>query len=136
MVEKTRCAATRSDVRARRRADGQSGPRSHSHSRVRPHLLLVLLHLPSPSHAGGIATMSHLYPHLRIHQVFGANTDVGKTLCTTALCLASSVLPPPSSSSHEDDVQAALAGGSSSRGEKVHYLKPVSTGPMTDSDDG
>ncbi|CAO1629057.1 unnamed protein product [Parajaminaea phylloscopi] len=82
--------------------------------------------------------MAHLYPHLRIHQVFGANTDVGKTLFTTALCLASSVLPLPSTAvSHEQDVQNAMRGTSEERrGEAVHYLKPVSTGPMSDSDDG
>ncbi|CAD6939053.1 unnamed protein product [Tilletia caries] len=51
----------------------------------------------------------HLYSHLRIHQVFGANTDVGKTLFTTALCLAETHFSSP--------------------GKQVHYLKPVSTGP-------
>ncbi|KAK0544495.1 hypothetical protein OC845_005562 [Tilletia horrida] len=56
----------------------------------------------------------HLYPHLRIHQVFGANTDVGKTLFTTALCLA--------------ETQFAA------QGKQVHYLKPVSTGPATTAD--
>ena len=97
--------------------------------------------------------MSHLYPHLRLHQVFGANTDVGKTIFTTALCLASSTLPAPSVLSqgstaagkladlliatkdeHEEAVKRAMASGQR-EGERVHYLKPVSTGPMEDSDD-
>lgn len=76
--------------------------------------------------------MAHLYPHLRLHQVFGANTDVGKTIFTTALCLASSALPLGSSSAGPEDVFAASAQG---LGERVHYLKPVSTGALTDADD-
>lgn len=54
--------------------------------------------------------MSSLFKHLRVHQIFGANTDVGKTVITTALLRASA-----------------------SRNREVFYLKPVSTGP--DSDD-
>ena len=57
-------------------------------------------------------SMSLLFKHLRIHQVFGANTDVGKTLLTSALVRASAAL-----------------------GNDVYYLKPVSTGPMSDADD-
>ena len=76
--------------------------------------------------------MAHLYPHLRVHQVFGANTDVGKTIFTTALCLASSALPLCSSSSAPKDVFSASAQG---LGEQVHYLKPVSTGALDDADD-
>ncbi|KAF8968034.1 onanonoxo-7-onima-8-eninoihtemlysoneda [Flammula alnicola] len=56
--------------------------------------------------------MSSLFQHLRIHQVFGANTNVGKTILTTALVRASA-----------------------QRGKKVFYLKPVSTGPLEDADD-
>jgi dethiobiotin synthetase/adenosylmethionine--8-amino-7-oxononanoate aminotransferase len=56
--------------------------------------------------------MSSLYKHLRIHQIFSANTDVGKTVLTTALVRASA-----------------------QRGNNVFYLKPVSTGPMQDADD-
>ncbi|KAI0774996.1 onanonoxo-7-onima-8-eninoihtemlysoneda [Trametes elegans] len=56
--------------------------------------------------------MSLLYKQLRIHQVFGANTDVGKTVLTSAL------------------VRASAAAG-----HPVYYLKPVSTGPMSDADD-
>ena len=56
--------------------------------------------------------MSHLYRNLRIHQVFGANTDVGKTIVTTALVRASALKNNP-----------------------VFYLKPVSTGPLRDADD-
>ncbi|KAG1887212.1 pyridoxal phosphate-dependent transferase [Suillus subluteus] len=56
--------------------------------------------------------MSHLYKHLRIHQVFGANTDVGKTIITTALVRASAL-----------------------NNNHVFYLKPVSTGAPQDADD-
>ncbi|KAG1750228.1 pyridoxal phosphate-dependent transferase [Suillus lakei] len=56
--------------------------------------------------------MSHLYKHLRIHQVFGANTDVGKTIVTTALIRASAL-----------------------NNNRVFYLKPVSTGAPQDADD-
>lgn len=57
--------------------------------------------------------MTRLYQHLRVHQIFGANTDVGKTILTTALCRASSL-----------------------RQKRVFYLKPVSTGASVDADDG
>ncbi len=56
--------------------------------------------------------MAQLYKHLRIHPVFGANTDVGKTLLTTALIRASAT-----------------------KGNQVFYLKPVSTGPAEEADD-
>ncbi|KAF8656873.1 hypothetical protein AX16_002419 [Volvariella volvacea WC 439] len=56
--------------------------------------------------------MTSLFKHLRVHQVFGANTDVGKTVLT-----------------------AALVRASTSRGIPTHYLKPVSTGRPEDADD-
>ncbi|KAL0067833.1 hypothetical protein AAF712_005001 [Marasmius tenuissimus] len=56
--------------------------------------------------------MSLLFKHLRVHQIFGANTDVGKTLLT-----------------------AALAKASAAKNNSVYYLKPVSTGPLQDADD-
>lgn len=56
--------------------------------------------------------MASLFKHLRVHQIFGANTDVGKTILTTALVLASA-----------------------SRKIPVHYLKPISTGPLEEADD-
>lgn len=56
--------------------------------------------------------MSTLFRHFRVHQVFGANTNVGKTILTTALVRASA-----------------------QRGKDVFYLKPVSTGPLEDADD-
>ncbi|KLO08803.1 onanonoxo-7-onima-8-eninoihtemlysoneda [Schizopora paradoxa] len=56
--------------------------------------------------------MAHLYRNARIHQIFGANTDVGKTIITTALVRASA-----------------------SKQRTVQYLKPVSTGPLSDADD-
>jgi dethiobiotin synthetase/adenosylmethionine--8-amino-7-oxononanoate aminotransferase len=55
--------------------------------------------------------MSTLFKHLRIHQIFGANTDVGKTALTSALVRASAL-----------------------RNSTVFYLKPVSTGPSQDAD--
>ncbi|KAG9315162.1 pyridoxal phosphate-dependent transferase [Chiua virens] len=56
--------------------------------------------------------MSHLYRHLRVHQIFGANTDVGKTIITTALVRASTL-----------------------KNQNAYYLKPVSTGAPQDADD-
>jgi len=56
--------------------------------------------------------MTLLYRHLRVHQIFGANTDVGKTIFATALVRASA-----------------------HRGHNVLYLKPVSTGDVGDADD-
>lgn len=56
--------------------------------------------------------MASLYKHLRVHQIFGANTDVGKTILTTALSRASAAKRFP-----------------------VFYLKPVSTGALEDADD-
>lgn len=56
--------------------------------------------------------MALLYRNLRVHQIFGANTDVGKTIFATALVRASA---------HS--------------GHNVLYLKPVSTGDTRDADD-
>lgn len=56
--------------------------------------------------------MTLLYRHLRVHQIFGANTDVGKTIFATALVRTSAHL-----------------------GHNVLYLKPVSTGDVGDADD-
>ncbi|KAJ6541994.1 PLP-dependent transferase [Mycena vulgaris] len=56
--------------------------------------------------------MSLLFKNLRIHQIFGANTDVGKTILTTA-----------------------LVRGSAASKKDVFYLKPISTGPIQDADD-
>lgn len=56
--------------------------------------------------------MALLYRHLRVHQIFGANTDVGKTIFATALVRASAHW-----------------------GHNVLYLKPVSTGEIRDADD-
>ncbi|KAG6909444.1 hypothetical protein DXG01_000429 [Tephrocybe rancida] len=54
--------------------------------------------------------MSLLFRHLRVHHVFGANTDVGKTILTTALVRASA------------------------KTNNAFYLKPVSTGNLSDAD--
>ncbi|KAI1374431.1 bifunctional dethiobiotin synthetase/adenosylmethionine-8-amino-7-oxononanoate aminotransferase [Hypoxylon crocopeplum] len=54
-----------------------------------------------------------LWRSLRIFQVYGANTDVGKTVFTTALCRASNSLW---------------------KKEQTAFLKPVSTGPEDEAD--
>lgn len=55
---------------------------------------------------------SVLWPKLRMLQVYGANTGVGKTIFSSILCRAFQ-----------------------KRFEKVHYLKPISTGPQDEADD-
>ncbi|KAK7424039.1 hypothetical protein QQX98_000649 [Neonectria punicea] len=55
-----------------------------------------------------------LWRALRVHQVYGANTDVGKTILTTILCNSASKIW---------------------KDEQVSYLKPVSTGPQDEADD-
>jgi hypothetical protein len=57
---------------------------------------------------------SPLSRSLRVFQIYGANTDVGKTIVSTLLC-------------------KALRKRSESEG--VWYLKPVSTGALLDADD-
>lgn len=52
---------------------------------------------------------------LRVHQVYGANTDVGKTILTTILCNSAAKIW---------------------KNEQVSYLKPVSTGALDDADEG
>ena len=54
-----------------------------------------------------------LWPRLRTLQIYGANTGVGKTIFSTVLCRA---------------FQRKL--------QRVQYVKPVSTGPLDDADDG
>ncbi|KAL8376497.1 hypothetical protein RB595_007540 [Gaeumannomyces hyphopodioides] len=56
---------------------------------------------------------SLLWRNLRIYQVYGANTDVGKTVLATLLCRAARALYS---------------------GEKTSFLKPVSTGPDDEAD--
>ncbi|KAG0647776.1 Bifunctional dethiobiotin synthetase 7 [Hyphodiscus hymeniophilus] len=56
---------------------------------------------------------SSLWRALRSYQIYGANTDVGKTVMSTILC-------------------KALVSKSPS--ENVWYLKPVSTGPLSEAD--
>ncbi|SPO01559.1 related to adenosylmethionine-8-amino-7-oxononanoate aminotransferase [Cephalotrichum gorgonifer] len=51
--------------------------------------------------------------HLRVHQIYGANTDVGKTIFATALCRAAAKL---------------------CKAESTSFLKPVSTGPSDEAD--
>ena len=57
---------------------------------------------------------SMLWRGLRAYQVYGANTDVGKTVLTTVLCKTARGL-------YEN--------------EKTSYLKPVSTGPQDEADE-
>ncbi len=55
---------------------------------------------------------SVLWRSLRAYQIFGANTEVGKTVFTTLLCR-----------------------GAEKENERVAFLKPVSTGPANEADD-
>ena len=55
---------------------------------------------------------SVLYRNLLAYQVYGANTEVGKTIFSTILCKAFA------------------------KTRKTWYLKPVSTGPDDEADDG
>lgn len=61
---------------------------------------------------------------LRVHQVFGADTDVGKTIFATGLALASAV----------STGAGTRPGMQNTHGERVAYLKPVSTGPAHEAD--
>ncbi|KAJ3134700.1 hypothetical protein HK101_004322, partial [Irineochytrium annulatum] len=55
---------------------------------------------------------SSIWRHMPIFQIFAANTDVGKTVLTTALCRGALRSP-----------------------RAVHYIKPVQTGFPVDSDE-
>jgi bifunctional dethiobiotin synthetase / adenosylmethionine---8-amino-7-oxononanoate aminotransferase len=55
---------------------------------------------------------SSLHRHLLTYQLYGANTDVGKTIFSTILCKAFTRSK-----------------------KKTWYLKPVSTGPLNEADD-
>ncbi|EFQ26792.1 dethiobiotin synthase [Colletotrichum graminicola M1.001] len=56
-----------------------------------------------------------LWRSLRTYQIYGANTDVGKTVFASVLCNAARTFWPR---------------------EKTAFLKPVSTGPAAEADDG
>ncbi|KAI1639228.1 bifunctional dethiobiotin synthetase/adenosylmethionine-8-amino-7-oxononanoate aminotransferase [Biscogniauxia mediterranea] len=56
---------------------------------------------------------SLLWRSLRVHQIYGANTDVGKTIFATILCNATAKIWS---------------------NEKTSFLKPVSTGPANEAD--
>ncbi|KAK9320410.1 pyridoxal phosphate-dependent transferase [Lipomyces orientalis] len=60
------------------------------------------------------AIRSALWKSLRSYQVYGANTNVGKTIISTALCKSLQRKFPD---------------------ERIWYLKPVSTGPLAEADD-
>jgi dethiobiotin synthetase/adenosylmethionine--8-amino-7-oxononanoate aminotransferase len=53
-----------------------------------------------------------LFQSIRINQIYGANTDVGKTIVATVLALSTAIA-----------------------NRRVFYLKPVSTGPDSEADD-
>ncbi|KAK9432163.1 pyridoxal phosphate-dependent transferase [Lipomyces doorenjongii] len=57
---------------------------------------------------------SSLWKSLHSYQVYGANTNVGKTIISTAICKSLRRKFPD---------------------EKIWYLKPVSTGPLAEADD-
>lgn len=77
---------------------------------------------PVPRGAGAPGACSPLT------QVFGADTDVGKTIFSTALALASAACPLDGSAPARTlDAHAA--------GESVAYLKPVSTGAASEADE-
>jgi len=57
---------------------------------------------------------SLLWRNLRVYKIYGANTDVGKTIFTTIFCNASKRIW---------------------KEEATAYLKPVSTGPGDEADD-
>lgn len=57
----------------------------------------------------------------QIYQLFGANTSVGKTVVSTALCSALRSKTRPKKQSQKE--------------KNVLFLKPVSTGPGEDSDE-
>ncbi|KAI9733644.1 MAG: hypothetical protein M1834_003246 [Cirrosporium novae-zelandiae] len=59
-------------------------------------------------------TGSLLWRYLRGYQIYGANTDVGKTVFSTILCKTSKKAFPD---------------------ERISFIKPVSTGPLTEADD-
>ena len=59
-----------------------------------------------------MAVGAGIWRSLRAHQVYGANTDVGKTIVSTVLCRA---------------VQQER--------KRAAFLKPVSTGALDDADD-
>jgi dethiobiotin synthetase/adenosylmethionine--8-amino-7-oxononanoate aminotransferase len=58
---------------------------------------------------------SALWNHLPTVQIYGANTNVGKTIVSTLLCR---------------NLEKHTKGD-----RKVHYIKPVSTGPLNEADD-
>lgn len=58
---------------------------------------------------------SVLWPRLRATQIYGANTGVGKTVVSTLLCKALRRKYPD---------------------RQVNYLKPISTGPLSEADNG
>lgn len=65
--------------------------------------------MPSMAPVGAL-----LWRSLRAYQIYGANTDVGKTVFASVLCNAARKLWPK---------------------EQTAFLKPVSTGPASEADD-
>jgi len=61
-----------------------------------------------------------LWRSLAAFQVYGANTNVGKTVASTVLCKVLGDAPR----------LRERPGSGEKGGSRVHYLKPVSTGPV------
>ncbi|KAJ7757468.1 onanonoxo-7-onima-8-eninoihtemlysoneda [Mycena metata] len=76
--------------------------------------------------------MSLLFKHFRIHQIFGANTDVGKTILTTALVRASASVKKTSTGPIEDaddEYEFSLCGSLRRRLNTVLYRFHVPVSP-------
>ena len=61
-----------------------------------------------------VESTASLWRSLRAYQIYGANTDVGKTVMSTILCKSFARRNPK---------------------DRIWYLKPVSTGPESEADD-
>lgn len=88
---------------------------SWKHIEILFHIAVPLLNgIVAHSSTLGLPVMTAgaaLWRKLRVHQIYGANTDVGKTIVSTLLL---KVL---------------------SENSKTGFLKPVSTGPLEEADD-
>jgi dethiobiotin synthetase/adenosylmethionine--8-amino-7-oxononanoate aminotransferase len=71
--------------------------------------------------------MGLLYRNLRIYQLFGANTDVGKTIFATALVRGAAA--------HIKHLRNEVSENPGIAPSGVYYLKPCSTGPLDEADD-
>ncbi|PKI82833.1 hypothetical protein MVES_003126 [Malassezia vespertilionis] len=74
--------------------------------------------------------MAQLFAGMRAHQVFGADTEVGKTIFSTGYALAGTLC------SADASVRGPRTLAPRADAERVAYLKPVSTGPPHEMDAG